>query len=77
VLAFPGVFRGLLDASARHIDQTLLVSAADAIASTVSEEELNANYIIPSVFHPEVHIAVAAAVKAAAEATGARNGSRR
>jgi malate dehydrogenase (oxaloacetate-decarboxylating) len=76
VLAFPGVFRGLLDASARHIDQTLLVSAADAIASTVSEEELNANYIIPSVFHAEVHTAVAAAVKQAAEVATAHDGAR-
>ena len=66
VLAFPGVFRGLLDASATRVDTELLLAAADAISSSVSEEELNANYIIPSVFHGEVHTAVAAAVKAAA-----------
>ncbi|MGI8901019.1 MAG: NAD-dependent malic enzyme [Nocardioides sp.] len=67
VLAFPGVFRGLLDASATQIDDTLLVAAAEAIASVVTAEELNANYIIPSVFHADVHTAVAAAVRQAAE----------
>jgi malate dehydrogenase (oxaloacetate-decarboxylating) len=66
VLAFPGVFRGLLDASATAIDDSLLVAAAEAIAASVSAEELNANYVIPSVFHEEVHKAVAAAVKDAA-----------
>jgi len=71
VLAFPGVFRGLLDASVSAIDDTLLVAAADAIASTVSDDELNANYIIPSVFHPDVHTAVASAVRSAAEAAQA------
>ncbi len=68
VLAFPGVFRGLLDASATTITSTLLVAAARAIASTVSDDELNANYVIPSVFHEDVHKAVAAAVKDAAQA---------
>ncbi len=66
VLAFPGVFRGLLDASATVIEEPLLVAAAHAIASTVTDSELNANYVIPSVFHEEVHKAVAAAVKQAA-----------
>ncbi len=70
VLAFPGVFRGLLDASAHTIDDRLLVAAAEAIASVVTDEELNANYIIPSVFHSDVHGAVAAAVRAAAETSG-------
>jgi malate dehydrogenase (oxaloacetate-decarboxylating) len=68
VLAFPGVFRGLLDASANQIDDTLLVAAAEAIAGVVSADELNANYIIPSVFHSDVHTAVANAVRTAAEA---------
>jgi malate dehydrogenase (oxaloacetate-decarboxylating) len=63
VLAFPGVFRGLLDASARSIDNSVLAAAALAIAGAVSDDELNANYIIPSVFHEEVHKAVAAAVR--------------
>ncbi len=67
VLAFPGVFRGLLDASATRIDDTLLLAAAEAVASTVTDDELNANYIIPSVFHADVHTAVATAVRHAAE----------
>jgi malate dehydrogenase (oxaloacetate-decarboxylating) len=70
VLAFPGVFRGLLDASATAIRDNLLVAAANAIASSVSDDELNANYVIPSVFHEEVHKAVAAAVKDAALVQG-------
>ncbi|MGA8209881.1 MAG: NAD-dependent malic enzyme [Nocardioidaceae bacterium] len=71
VLAFPGVFRGLLDAAAHTIDDTLLVAAADAIAAAVSPDELNANYIIPSVFHADVHTSVASAVRAAAERSAA------
>jgi malate dehydrogenase (oxaloacetate-decarboxylating) len=70
VLAFPGVFRGLLDASAHTIEDSLLVAAAEAIAETVTDDELNANYVIPSVFHEEVHKAVAAAVRNAAQASG-------
>jgi malate dehydrogenase (oxaloacetate-decarboxylating) len=66
VLAFPGVFRGLLDAHSRTIDDQMLLAAAKAIASVVTSEQLNANYIIPSVFHEQVHHAVAAAVRAAA-----------
>ncbi|MBA3264863.1 MAG: NAD-dependent malic enzyme [Nocardioidaceae bacterium] len=68
VLAFPGVFRGLLDASAHTISDSLLIAAARAIASTVTDAELNVNYVIPSVFHEEVHKAVATAVKDAAQA---------
>jgi malate dehydrogenase (oxaloacetate-decarboxylating) len=71
VLAFPGVFRGLLDASAHTVADSLLVAAAEAIASTVTEDELNANYIIPSVFHADVHTAVASAVRHAAETSPA------
>jgi malate dehydrogenase (oxaloacetate-decarboxylating) len=67
VLAFPGVFRGLLDASANQIDDVLLVAAAEALAGVVTAEELNANYIIPSVFHADVHTAVANAVRTTAE----------
>ncbi len=77
VLAFPGVFRGLLDASATHVDDTLLVAAAEAIASVVTEEQLNANYIIPSVFHSDVHTAVATAVRRAAEKAGGTAGAGR
>jgi malate dehydrogenase (oxaloacetate-decarboxylating) len=54
-----------------YLDDTLLVAAAEAIASTVTDEELNANYIIPSVFHADVHTAVAAAVRDAGLAEGA------
>jgi malate dehydrogenase (oxaloacetate-decarboxylating) len=67
VLAFPGVFRGLLDASATRVDDTLLLAAAKAVAGTVSDDELNANYIIPSVFHADVHTSVATAVRRATE----------
>ncbi len=62
VLAFPGLFRGLLDAHARKITNGMLVAAAKAIADCVSPEEVNASYIIPSVFDPRVAPAVAAAV---------------
>jgi malate dehydrogenase (oxaloacetate-decarboxylating) len=63
VLAFPGIFRGLLDAGASKITDTLLVACADAIASCVSESQLNASFIVPSVFDPNVVKAVADAVK--------------
>ena len=63
VLAFPGIFRGLLDANAHKITDKLLVAAAEAIADCVSPEQLNASFIVPSVFDPNVTKAVAAAVK--------------
>ena len=63
VLAFPGIFRGLLDANAHKITDELLVAAAEAIASCVSPEQLNTSFIVPSVFDPNVVTAVAAAVK--------------
>jgi malate dehydrogenase (oxaloacetate-decarboxylating) len=63
VLAFPGIFRGLLDANASKITDNLLVAAAEAIADCVSPEQLNASFIVPSVFDPNVTKAVAAAVK--------------
>jgi malate dehydrogenase (oxaloacetate-decarboxylating) len=66
VLAFPGVFRGLLDARAREVTIPMLLSAAAAIAGCVSDEQLNATYIVPSVFDPAVPTAVAAAVRQAA-----------
>ncbi|MGY1808759.1 NAD-dependent malic enzyme [Blastococcus sp. SYSU D00669] len=62
VLAFPGVFRGLLDAKATEISTGMLLAAADALAAVVRDDQLNANYIIPSVFDPAVAKAVAAAV---------------
>jgi len=63
VLAFPGIFRGLLDANAHKITDELLVAAAEAIAGCVSPDQLNASFIVPSVFDPNVTKAVAAAVK--------------
>ncbi len=63
VLAFPGVFRGALNAKATDITEAMKVAAAKAIAGVVSDDELHANYIIPSVFNPEVVPAVAAAVE--------------
>ena len=67
VLAFPGIFRGLLDANAHKITDNLLVAAAEAIANCVAPEQLNANFIIPSVFDPNVAKEVAAAVKSASK----------
>jgi malate dehydrogenase (oxaloacetate-decarboxylating) len=67
VLAFPGIFRGLLDAGAYRITDDLLMSAARAIADAVTDEARSAAYIIPSVFDPSVAPAVAAAVMAACE----------
>ncbi len=70
VLAFPGVFRGALDVRARTINEEMKLAAARAIAAVVGEDELHADYIIPSVFNREVVGAVAPAVARAAEATG-------
>jgi malate dehydrogenase (oxaloacetate-decarboxylating) len=66
VLAFPGVFRGLLDARCAHVSSTMLLAAARALAGVVTDDELNAAYIVPSVFHADVHHTVAAAVRRAA-----------
>lgn len=64
VLAFPGIFRGLLDGRIHKITDEMLVSAARAISDCVSSDQLNANFIIPSVFDPRVVTSVAAAVRA-------------
>ncbi len=66
VLAFPGVFRGLLDAQSNEITQPMLLAAARALASVVRDDELNAAYITPSVFNADVHQTVAKAVRLAA-----------
>jgi malate dehydrogenase (oxaloacetate-decarboxylating) len=63
VLAFPGIFRGLLDARITKITDEMLVAAAEAIASCVSDDQLNANFIVPSVFDQNVVQKVAASVK--------------
>jgi malate dehydrogenase (oxaloacetate-decarboxylating) len=66
VLAFPGVFRGLLDAHARTITDAMLLAAAQAIADVVDGDRLNASFIVPSVFDNTVAPAVAEAVRKAA-----------
>jgi malate dehydrogenase (oxaloacetate-decarboxylating) len=66
VLAFPGIFRGALDAGARRITPAMKIAAARAIAA-LAEEELSADYIVPSPLDPRVAPAVTAAVAAAAE----------
>ena len=76
VLAFPGVFRGLLDARSNKVTDDLLLAAAKALAAVVTPEELNPTYIIPSVFHPDVHTTVARAVQEAAEAHAARHAAK-
>ncbi len=70
VLAFPGIFRGALDVRARTITERMEVAAGHAIAAAISEEELSADYIIPSVFNRDIVPAVAAAVARAAEEDG-------
>ncbi|UYG15833.1 NAD-dependent malic enzyme [Brachybacterium huguangmaarense] len=63
VLAFPGVFRGLLDAHARDVNDRMLLAAAEALADVVSPDELNPTYIVPSVFNERVTKSVASAVE--------------
>jgi len=70
VLAFPGVFRGALDVRARTVTSGMEVAAARAIAHTIADDELAADYIIPSVFNRSVAPAVAAAVADAAQEAG-------
>jgi len=62
VLAFPGIFRGALDAGAARITEEMKLAAAQGIANVVTEEDLNEDYIIPSVFDRDVAPAVAEAV---------------
>ena len=70
VLAFPGIFRGALDARASDINDAMKIAAAKALAELISDEELSADYIIPAAFDPRVKTAVAAAVKQAAYDSG-------
>ncbi len=67
VLAFPGIFRGALDARAKDITDDMQLAAARAIAGLVSDEELSEDYILPRAFDPRIAPAVARAVAAAAE----------
>jgi malate dehydrogenase (oxaloacetate-decarboxylating) len=70
VLAFPGIFRGALDCYATEINDAMKLAAAHAIANVIQEDQLSADYIIPSVFDTSVAPAVAEAVKKAAQETG-------
>jgi malate dehydrogenase (oxaloacetate-decarboxylating) len=76
VLAFPGIFRGALDVRASAISEGMKMAAGEAIAALVGEDELEAEYVIPSVFNRNVAPAVAQAVAAQAEHEGlARRGA--
>ncbi|MCL6573845.1 MAG: NAD-dependent malic enzyme [Bacillus sp. (in: Bacteria)] len=70
VLAFPGIFRGALDVRATHINEKMKIAAVEAIASLISSDELDADYVIPGPFDPRVAPNVAAAVAKAAMETG-------
>lgn len=64
VVAFPGIFKGALEGRASQITEEMKLAAAEAIASLVSEEELDEEHIMPEAFNPKVAEVVAAAVKA-------------
>jgi malate dehydrogenase (oxaloacetate-decarboxylating) len=70
VLAFPGIFRGALDAGATDVTDAMKRAAADAIAAAVSPDDLRPGFVIPSVFDPRIGGLVAEAVAAAARADG-------
>ena len=70
VLAFPGIFRGAFDVRASDINEEMKVAAAEALAGLITDEELNADYIIPAAFDPRVGKTVAAAVAEVARKTG-------
>lgn len=70
VLAFPGIFRGTFDVRASDINDAMKIAAAEALAGLISDEELNAEYIIPAAFDPRVGAAVAKAVAQAARESG-------
>jgi malate dehydrogenase (oxaloacetate-decarboxylating) len=70
VLAFPGIFRGALDCGARQISEEMKVAAAEAIAGCIGDDELNEDYIIPSVFNRNVAPRVSAAVIRVAQEQG-------
>ncbi|MEC0065881.1 NAD-dependent malic enzyme [Paenibacillus thiaminolyticus] len=76
VLCFPGMFRGVLDCRASRITESMKLAAAQAIASVIADEERNEQYIIPSVFHPQVADKVSQAVIAAAYEAGVARRSR-
>ena len=71
VLCFPGIFRGALDVRASDINDAMKIAAAKAIAGLVTDEELNADYILPKAFDPRVKDTVAKATAQAAIDSGA------
>ena len=70
VLAFPGIFRGALDVRASEINEEMKIAAANAIADSIKEEDLNPNNILPKAFDREVAKNVAEAIKKAAIDSG-------
>lgn len=70
VLAFPGIFRGALDVRATRINEKMKIAAAEAIASLITDEELNADYVIPAPFDARVAPLVASSVAKAAMESG-------
>ena len=71
VLAFPGIFRGAFDCRAKTINEEMKLTASEALAGLINDEELSADYIIPKAFDKRVDSAVSAAVADAARKTGA------
>jgi malate dehydrogenase (oxaloacetate-decarboxylating) len=69
VLAFPGIFRGLLDVGAKHVTEEIEIAAGRAIADVVTASERSATYIVPTVFNPAVVPAVSAAVERVARSS--------
>ena len=63
VVAFPGIFKGALEGRAKQITEEMKLAAAKAIASLVSEDKLNEDYIMPEAFDPTVAKVVAQAVR--------------
>jgi len=70
MLAFPGMFRGLLDVRAKGVNEEVYFSAAKAIAYTIDDDELNEEYIVPSIFNKKVVPSVSQAVAEVAKDTG-------
>ncbi len=70
VIAFPGIFRGAIDAGATKINKEMKLASVYAIADIISKDELNEDYIIPNPFDPKIVERVAKAVGKAAVETG-------
>ncbi len=69
VLVFPGMFRGAFDAKAKSINDEMMIAAANAIAKSVPKEKLSTEFVLPLAFDKSAHLAVAKAVKLAAQKT--------